>query len=157
MNEHVERQRLSLDEGAVRTVRSAVPGLKWETEKDEDKGGHRIKLRHEKSGKILWTLASDVVADDELQSSLQVLDRIWKDTDVDWTQDEKELLGSPHMSSVAGGTARRADAAKKPIRHVDKDAVIYGKLVKFQENVNELDRLQSALRKGEVREDGMEN
>lgn len=138
-------------------VKSAIPGLKWEVEKDNAKGGSRIQLRHEKSGKLLWTCAADVVPDDALTASMQVLDNIWKDTGVDWTQDEKALTSTPHMRSVAVGTGRRADAAKKPIKHADPDEPILGKHVRFQENVNELDRLQSALRKGEVREDDMEN
>jgi len=161
LHEHTEHRRLSLDsirvnEGAVRTVNSAVPGLKWETEKDADKGGSKITLRHAKSGKLLWTLASDVVPDSELASSLQYLDRVWKETDVDWTQDEKDLLDDPHMRTVASGTARRLDNAKKAIKHADPNEPILGKLVKFQER-KKLDRLQSALRKGEVREDDMEN
>lgn len=157
MDAYSNYQRLSLDEGAVRSVASAVPGLKWEVEKDPDKGGYKIKLRHVKSSKILWACGSDVVPEAELQSSLQVLDRIWKDSDVDYTQDEESLKASPHMRGVTSGTSSRIDAAKKPIKHTtDVDSVAVGKQVKFQESIK-LDRLRSALRKGEVREDGMEN
>jgi hypothetical protein len=157
LHEHIERCRLCLDEGAVRAVKSSVPGLKWEVEKDPAKGGSRVRLLHQPSSKLLWTLASDVIPDADLQSSLQALDRIWKETDVDWTQNEKDLMSNSNLGSTVAGVGRRCDSAKKPIRHADPNEPIIGKQVRFQENVNELDRLQSALRKGEVREADMEN
>jgi len=151
------QESCTLAEGATHAVTSTVPGVKWEVEKDSD--GFSLRLLHS-GGKSFWMSGSDVVSKDELDSAIRLLDRFVKETGIDFSKSETDLLATPNIGSAISGLHQRIDHAKRKVGERDSLGSIGAKIVKFQESIKNLDtltRLQAALRKGEVREDDQED
>ena len=146
----VRRCRPPLAEGATHVVvASSVPGLKWETTKED--GGYTIRVMHAKSNKLLWTTNVDRIPKEKLDTSIRSLARIWKDSGVDWDVDEKELSSTKGLGSVVSGIQAAADRQKKPITHNDQNEPLLGKLVYFEARKPTMDRSAVFQRMDEAR------
>ena len=98
---------LSFFEGAVRPLQSTVPGLSWDTERLE--GGYLLNLKHKESGKTVFSSLGSVVEEDDLLTSVNTLDKVFKDTKVDWTKPLDAV-----NAGVVASAWKRAKAMEHP-------------------------------------------
>lgn len=143
------RQPKTVVEGATHVVASSTPGLRWEVTKED--GGYTIRVMHVKSGKLLWTLNTDRIPKEKLDTSLKAMDRIWSDSGVNWDVEADELSSQKNLGSVVSGITRSLDQRKKPITHNDPNEPILGKLVYFESKEPQMDKKSILERMDESR------
>lgn len=149
LRESLVRHRHPVAEAATHVVASSVPGLRFETTKEES--GYTVRAIHAKSSKLLWTTNVDRIPKEKLDTSLKALDRVWRDSGINWDVEAEELTGQKNLGSVVSGITKSIDQRKKPITHNDPNEPILGKLVYYESKEPQMDKRSVLERLDETR------